>query len=422
MRGETRIDRSCVSCGASMAGLRKSRVTCSPSCARENRRVNEARYRSRVRERQKALPAEQVCYACEQTLPAEAFHKNRATLSGLQGMCKACRRGYDRRPDQAAKARGRKSHWYLLHYDEVRAKNRARWHTDPEHRAYGLARKKARYDADREAVLARRRDQWHARKEPPPENACRCVCGKAISTSGEEGAWFCRASCKVRLIRSVTGNALIATIQLLKTGGPYPRLTPDEEGLIRGIAANTASRWFRKGGALEDEDLVSAAYLGAWNAWLTYDAGKGAALKTWLVTGARREVLEALRAADPLSRAERQAYKKTLAVDPTFALPRQILSLDTGAEDPDHVPLADRAASDEDLAQRVVERESAREVSKRVFALFPANEARLGLVVRLIALEGLTRKRVGELLGVSETRVNQLWERAKAKIQAEIAP
>lgn len=419
---------TCVICGTAFSASHPRKNACSPLCDRLKRGLNEARCRAKRRERPKEIPSEKVCYRCQERLPADAFGKNGWQPDGLQGMCKACRREYDTSPEQVEKDRERKRFWYVLHHEEMNRKRLDRYHSDPEFRAQHNAAKLARYHADPKAHIDRCRENQQAKRQWEKEGARYCFCGRALPASDEDGPWFCRPACKVRCIRHVCGQtedrsteSLIATLRQLQGNDDARRLPPEEEALILSIARKTTGPWRGKGSAVSDEDLVSSAYLGAWNAWLTYDSTKGAALHTWLITGARREVLETLRAADPLSRLERQRYRIALAVDPNAPSPRRIVSLDAiSYDDPEGDPLrlSDHLAAE--TAPDAIEQIHAKQMAERIFSVFRPSEQRLADVVRLVGLEGLTMKQVAAMMGISESRVHQLWAAAKKRIVAEV--
>lgn len=193
----------CVVCGASFTARRRSRNTCSDECNQEKLRATTARYRQRVREKPKRVPAEQQCSSCRRTLPASAFDLNRARVSGLQNMCKACRADYAQRPDQQVKDRLRKHIWYLLHYDEIRQPIKERFRTDPVFRRQILDEHLARYHRDPKRHYRRQRERLQLRKRWEAEDRRRCFCGRALP--GDDERWFCRPQCKVQCARFVVG-------------------------------------------------------------------------------------------------------------------------------------------------------------------------------------------------------------------------
>ena len=196
---------SCVICNASLAGLNPRRITCSATCDRQKRRLSEAAYRARVREKAKALPAEVACQGCRKVLPAAAFHRNRARANGLQNTCKACRAEYAKRPDQQIKDRLRKHVWYLLHWEAVRKRERERFLFDREFRARHIADRLERYHADPKAEIARRKELRHLRSQWDHEDRRRCFCGAALPAEGDR--WFCKVACKLACSRFVVGLA-----------------------------------------------------------------------------------------------------------------------------------------------------------------------------------------------------------------------
>jgi hypothetical protein len=204
MAPEVRMkERACVTCGVSFTASHPARNTCSDPCDQQKRRATTARYRQRVRERPKHLPAEQVCSRCGRCLPAAAFDLNRARASGLQNYCKGCRAEYAGRPDQREKDRLRKHVWYLLNYDRQRQRFRERFSNDPAFRWQVLQSNRRRYHANPKRHYARQRELRHARNLWEAEDRRRCFCGRALPGDGER--WFCRPQCKVHCARFVCG-------------------------------------------------------------------------------------------------------------------------------------------------------------------------------------------------------------------------
>lgn len=412
---------TCVTCGQPFTSTHPRSKACSDACRFAKNQATWNRYRTRVREGQRTPRAEQWCCGCRQTLPASAFGPNNARVSGLQDRCRPCRAIYDQRPDQQEKAKARKHAWYLDHYEAYLARNRARYQED--HARY-YARNRAYWEENREAILEHRRKQYAEKRAWEAADARRCVCGKALPPDGDR--WFCRAACKIALIRSLrVSPELPATLLTIRQKGDEPRLTREEEALLKKVATKTAALWKGKGLALDGDDLVSCAYYGAWRAFLDYDSARGCALQSWLITGARREVLEALRAVDPLSRAERKAYKERAAKDPDTPLPRVVVSLDavvaSTPEEADPLVVGDRLACDEDIAEGVVSRVDAEAQAARILSLLGTARLHEAEVVRLHGMEGLTMKQVAGMLGISQSRVSQVWQAACERIREALA-
>lgn len=417
----------CVICGQTFSARHPSSQTCSPECAENRRREITARCRQKRRLAEKASVTEKWCHRCRETRPAAAFGKDIWTKDGLSDRCKACRREYMALPEQRERSRERKAAWYLLHYERERERQNGRYQTDEAHREARKRAALARYHADPSAKNSRERDARAARRALEAEDARRCACGLALADGDEEGPWFCRAGCKAAMIRGVLSGDLRDLILRLRARHDPQRIAAEEEALIGQVARKTASLWAGKGRAVDDGDLLASAHMGAWNAWLTYDETRGSALQSWLITGARREVLEALRAADPLTRSERKAYRERQAVDPDAALPRTLVSLDAQAAeaalaDADPLVVGDRLAGDEDEAGAVIDRVAAEQTAARIWEVVGTGGGKWeGEVVRLMGLEGLTMKQVSAMLGISEARVHQVWAAAKARIVRALA-
>lgn len=180
------------------------RVTCGYACMRAHRRKAEVRCRAGVRERHPEVASSYRCHRCHETLPAEAFQRNRTLASGLQGCCKQCRREYDAQPERQVKDRLRKHVWYLLHWEEVQRHQRQRLLFDREYRARVNAENLARYHVDPQGNIARRKELRHERRALEAADLRRCFCGKALPADNDD-RWFCQALCKLKCSRFVCG-------------------------------------------------------------------------------------------------------------------------------------------------------------------------------------------------------------------------
>lgn len=200
---------------------------------------------------------------------------------------------------------------------------------------------------------------------------------------------------------------------------------------------------------IDQEDLFEVGVLGLMNAARTYDASRGAAFKTHAYVNVRGAILDELRRFDVVPRSRRDRIKlfhRTSAeledelgrtptaseiadamgltveqVDEILVNMHAVstLSLDDGdGSDEGGTRLADCVACmrTPDPGAAAENRELQNRVTNLIFDL-PDNERR---VMVLYYSEGLLLKEIGEVLGVSESRVCQIHGQALARIRAAV--
>lgn len=211
--------------------------------------------------------------------------------------------------------------------------------------------------------------------------------------------------------------------------------TPAEVSLAIDIATKTANRWRRSycEEGVDHEDLVGEAMLAAWKALLTYEPGKGASLRTWLILWRRGAVIELLRRADPLYPSERKAFNaasaeaarnETAPPDP----PRRLLSLDSwGAQDDrdeeNRLPVDGLITPDP--AERLLDQIEAQALVASAMGALPEPStwgAKIDHrdVVRLLVIEERTQHDTAKALGISDTTVLNYWNRARHRMRAAV--
>ncbi len=203
---------------------------------------------------------------------------------------------------------------------------------------------------------------------------------------------------------------------------------------------------------LDIDDLHGAGVLGLIRAAETWHPNGGASFKTFAYTAIRGAVLDELRHHDPVPRARRarlrdfdeaaDALRSTLDRAPSLeeiaaALglsPAELdedlelahrcrtTSLDAHGIDDDLDPAPSRAALliDEDAIDPCAAAVDVERTERVAIALaeLPEQERR---VVVLYHLEGLYLKEIGELLGVTESRISQILSRALARLRLTAA-
>lgn len=200
--------------------------------------------------------------------------------------------------------------------------------------------------------------------------------------------------------------------------------------------------------SMEWEDLYSHGAIGLIRAVDTYDPTRNVKFETYAIALIRGAVLEALRSEDWVPRSARDKLRSLervwvqleahLGRPPTeeeaaeaLGIPieeyRQllidyartaVLSLDSclvnGEEDNENgTTLAEVLATYEDPYEELVEREQMQALQQAIEKL-PERERR---VIQLYYYEGLTFKEIGQVLGISESRVYQLHTRAIASMR-----
>ncbi len=218
--------------------------------------------------------------------------------------------------------------------------------------------------------------------------------------------------------------------------------------LVRHVAGRLASRI---PGVLDYEDILSYGTIGLIEALDRYDESKAVKFETYAMTRIRGSIIDALRAVDRLPRSVRRKAKKLDQVrtaltaeldrEPTREelaramemtpseydrtsrdcgwvtvsldglLDRDEQSEGTGAPEP-------RSGDDGDFSASMEKEEMLTALAEAVRKL-PEREL---LIVSLYYRDGLTRKEIGWILDISESRVCQLHGRALGRLRARLEP
>jgi len=236
------------------------------------------------------------------------------------------------------------------------------------------------------------------------------------------------------------------TAPALRTQDERDRLVEQYLPLVRYVVARLP---VTMPASLDRDDFFSVGVMGLMHAAATYDPTRGASFKTFAYTAIRGAVLDEIRKHDPVPRNRRDrlrgldrattALHGELGRQPTIeeiaermevsaddldgdllALHTcRLLSLDDGGPTGDSAltrgPIADRT----DLAEpftHAVRKEEVQALSKAIAEL-PETDRN---VVVLYHFEDLYLKEIGEVLGVSESRVSQILSRATARLRLKI--
>jgi RNA polymerase sigma factor for flagellar operon FliA len=236
-----------------------------------------------------------------------------------------------------------------------------------------------------------------------------------------------------------------AYAQMQKQDETPARNIEDYMGLVKRIAYHLKGRL---PSSVQVDDLIQSGMIGLLEAMQKYDAGQGASFETYAgirIRGAMldeirkgdwtprsvhrksREVSEAIRVIE--ARTGREARDEEVAAElgidlETYhqtlqdAVTTQVLSIDT----PDHEDLSEDqlslqdAADDAEPMQDLMQSQFQQQLAGAIAGL-PEREQ---LVMSLYYDEELNLKEIGEVLGVSESRVCQIHAQALVRVRARL--
>jgi RNA polymerase sigma factor (sigma-70 family) len=189
-------------------------------------------------------------------------------------------------------------------------------------------------------------------------------------------------------------------------------MTPQEEARTfeahRGMAVRLASRWRGAGrDRVEFGDLVVAAEVGLLQAIRSWTPDGGASLEWYACHRILGAIRDLLREEDHATRTQRRKSEAP-------PLPVSLDALLEGADASDVLPDHRAEAVEAEALRRVARSELA-----RVVAGLPQGD---GHLVILYYLHGWTMRRISEHIGVSEVRVCQRLQRARAALRQILDP
>ncbi len=199
------------------------------------------------------------------------------------------------------------------------------------------------------------------------------------------------------------------------------------------------------------DDLQSSAVIGLYDAWEKFDSTRGTKFETYAVWRIRGAVLDELRALDWASRTTRRKARRVEEVsrnldqklgraasdheiaDAMGLDSQEFLRLSDEVQNAVHLSLERPQSGDESsdvmgLSEAIeaeerhtslesVELEEAREILLGAVNHLPEQER---LVVALYYYEELTLKEIGEVLGISESRVSQVHTKAIRRLRRRV--
>jgi RNA polymerase sigma factor FliA len=175
---------------------------------------------------------------------------------------------------------------------------------------------------------------------------------------------------------------------LTPTTSPRQRTIATEDlELVRRIAGHLARRLPAH---VERDELVALGNLGLVEARARFDASRGVPFAAFAARRIRGAILDGLRSADPLTRAERSRRR-------ALTLEVECMHVESAAADAEPAQEQNLEAWFEALTQIAAVRDA--------LDVLPARERE---IVREHFLDGRRLKQIGEDLGVSESRVSQI--------------
>jgi RNA polymerase sigma factor for flagellar operon FliA len=199
---------------------------------------------------------------------------------------------------------------------------------------------------------------------------------------------------------------------------------------------------------LDRDDFCSVGVMGLMHAAATYDPSRGASFKTFAFTAIRGAILDEIRKHDPIPRSRRDRLRKldraaaelftSLGRPPTLediaehmgittedldqdllALHTcRVLSLNDGAGNQEGFSLGSGLVSTDaiDPQDRAINNELKEELARRISELPEIDRH----VIVLYHYERLYLKEIGDILGVSESRISQILSRAMARLRLKM--
>ncbi|MBL8752629.1 MAG: FliA/WhiG family RNA polymerase sigma factor [Planctomycetes bacterium] len=237
-----------------------------------------------------------------------------------------------------------------------------------------------------------------------------------------------------------------ATQKIVRSVAERDRLIEQFLPLVRYVVARLP---VTMPGSLDRDDFHSVGVMGLMHAASTYDPARGASFKTFAYTAIRGAILDEVRKHDPVPRNRRDRLRKLdransklwaeLDREPTLAEIAEVLgcsereldedlqalhtartlSLDEQrGTDEDGGSLASQIASDDVADPRLLagDKENLARLTKAIAEL-PETDRH---VVVLYYHEQLFLKEIGEVLGVTESRVSQILTRAVERLRLKL--
>jgi RNA polymerase sigma factor for flagellar operon FliA len=188
------------------------------------------------------------------------------------------------------------------------------------------------------------------------------------------------------------------------------------EAVVRALARRLAPV-ARFGHALDEEDLRAEGRVAVLEALRTY-AGFGIEERTWVRTRVRQRMIDAIRRLDVRTRDEvRQSVEHERArtnaqgeLAPPARCVRRLVSLDSLSADAEPSAAGELAPPADEIAEQNAQH-------ARLLNAIRVLPPRQRKAIELGLFEGLALREIGDLMGISESRVCQLQKRAVQHLQ-----
>lgn len=201
---------------------------------------------------------------------------------------------------------------------------------------------------------------------------------------------------------------------------------------------------------LDQQDLMSSAMIGLINAADRYDPARGVLFKTFAEQHIRGTILDELRSYDVLSRSMRDKYKRLerelhhlenrlgrhptseevasaleISLDEYFELLDDVhvftfISLDDSWEGDDGSPLCLADVLCETEAKSPQQQLMAKQLAEALGGAIDTLPEKECLAVKLYYNEDLNLKEIGEMLGLTESRISQLISQAMVRLRSRL--
>lgn len=201
---------------------------------------------------------------------------------------------------------------------------------------------------------------------------------------------------------------------------------------------------------LDQQDLTSSAMIGLINAADRFDPSRGVLFKTFAEQHIRGTILDELRSYDVLSRSMRDKYKRLerelhglehrlgrhptseevasaleITLDDYFVLLDDVhvftfISLDDSWEGDDGSPLCLADVLCETEAKNPQQQVMAKQLAEALGGAIDTLPEKECLAVKLYYNEDLNLKEIGEMLGLTESRISQLISQAMVRLRSRL--
>lgn len=216
-----------------------------------------------------------------------------------------------------------------------------------------------------------------------------------------------------------------------KSGELKSKLFNSYLGLVRVVLRRFGNSFTQREGVLEREDLLQAGMIGLLEAIERYDPDRGFKFETYAVSRIHGAMQDELRRIDWLPRSERKRLREAAQGDgenteQSFRSARfpnasaENIVLTREALDSLHEYAVSNDFQLEDTSPSIAEQLNHEQIRSRVADQIEALPERERLIITLYYYEEMKFKEIGEILGVSESRVSQIHATVLAQIRRSL--